>query len=270
MWHFIDLLLQGNIEEMLKLGGVILLLAMVFMENGVIIGVIFPGDILLFTTGVLAAGTDIISMNIWVLSILIILASVLGNIFGFWTWNSMHARIQKKGSFLFVKQHHIEKVQEFYKKYGAKSFLIAKFFPIVRTFLPILAGTAKISFRTFIVYNTIGAILRVFSFVLVGYFLGKKFEFVVNYIEYIVIGIVVLSNITIIYKRISYVIQEKILKRIKLFKTKYATHIANVFSRQRLRSRKLLQMIRKNKFQFQLFQTLKKKPEEFPDEKNTK
>lgn len=138
MGNFIDLLIQGDIEGLLKIGGIILLLAMIFMENGVIFGIIFPGDVLLFTTGVLVAGTDIFTINIRFLSLLVVVASVAGNAFGFWTGRSMHGRIQKNGKFLFIKRDHVEKVQEFYHKHGAKSFLIAKFFPVIRTILPIL------------------------------------------------------------------------------------------------------------------------------------
>jgi membrane-associated protein len=100
---------------------------------------------------------------------------------------------------MLFKKRYIVVAEEFYHKYGATALILGRFLPIIRTFAPIFAGIVKVDFKKFALYNVIGALLWVLTLTLAGYFLGKEFPQIVNYIEYIVIGFIVLATAPIVY-----------------------------------------------------------------------
>lgn len=166
----------------------------VYAESGLFFGFFFPGDSLLFTAGVLASQG---MMPIVILAIGCFVAAVLGDSTGYWFGHTFGRKIFESGKLPLVKKHHIEVAEEFYKKHGKKTIILARFIPAVRTFAPIVAGIGKMDYRTFISYNIIGGLLWGVGMTLGGYFLGSLIpaDQVDKYLLPIIFLIIVLSVI---------------------------------------------------------------------------
>ncbi len=187
--EFFEILL--NSEKLIHYGGLALLLIVIFAETGLVIGFIFPGDALLFTAGLLC-GSDL-AVNIWLLVITVALAAIAGNVTGYLTGFYFGKRLlQKKDSFFF-KQRHLAQAQTYYEKYGGIALIAGRFMPVIRTFVPILAGTIGINFWKFNLYNISGAILWSGTLIPLGYLVGRKIPASIDNIEYIVLGITLVT-----------------------------------------------------------------------------
>jgi membrane-associated protein len=161
-----------NVPELIRLVGSFGLIAIVFAETGLMIGFFLPGDSLLTTAGIFAARGD---LNIVWLNISLTIAAIAGDATGYWVGRRAgQALYSRPNSFLFRREHLI-RTHEFYEKHGGKTIIIARFMPIVRTFAPVVAGAANMTYREFATYNIVGAILWVPSMTLTGYFLGLAF-----------------------------------------------------------------------------------------------
>lgn len=175
----------------------------VFAESGLFFGCFLPGDSLLFMAGFLA------SQGLFSMPILLIgcfLAAVLGDNVGYAFGHKFGRKLfQKEDSFFFRKEN-LLKTENFYKKHGAKTIVIARFIPIIRTFAPIVAGLAAMEYKTFLRYNLIGGVLWGVGVTSAGYFLGKIIPNAEHYLLPIVIGIVIVSVIPAII----HYIQEKL------------------------------------------------------------
>lgn len=175
----------------------------VFAESGLFFGCFLPGDSLLFMAGFLA------SQGLFSMPILLIgcfLAAVLGDNVGYAFGHKFGRKLfQKEDSFFFRKEN-LLKTENFYKKHGAKTIVIARFIPIIRTFAPIVAGLAAMEYKTFLRYNLIGGVLWGVGVTSAGYFLGKIIPNAEHYLLPIVIGIVIISVIPAII----HYIQEKL------------------------------------------------------------
>ena len=169
--------------------------AIVFIETGLLVGFFLPGDSLLFTAGLLMA-TGVIQTPIWIAAPLIGLAAFIGDQVGYQIGKASGPRIFKRPDSRFFRQEYVDKTHEYFERFGGRTIIIARFIPIVRTFAPVVAGVAKMPYRTFVTYNVVGALLWGVGVTLLGYWLGG-FEFVQNYIEPILIAIVVISAIPI-------------------------------------------------------------------------
>lgn len=196
LWSSVQHLIDA--EALLKSGGFYLLLFVVFAETGLFFGFFLPGDYLLFLSGLFAT-SGILDTNIAVLCSGLILAAVLGNFVGYVFGRRAGPRLFKREDSMLFKKRYIVVAEEFYHKYGATALILGRFLPIIRTFAPIFAGIVKVDFKKFALYNVIGALLWVLTLTLAGYFLGKEFPQIVNYIEYIVIGFIVLATAPIVY-----------------------------------------------------------------------
>lgn len=162
----------------------------IFAESGFFLGFFLPGDSLIFTAGIIASQGF---LNIWILIPLCAFAAILGDSFGYYFGKKIGPKIfTRENSFLFNKKY-IEETQNFYKRHGKKTIILARFVPIVRTFAPILAGVGKMEYHIFISYNVIGGILWTAGFLLAGYFLGGIFPETEKYLGLIIVGIVILS-----------------------------------------------------------------------------
>jgi membrane-associated protein len=187
--EFFEILL--NSEKLIHYGGLVLLLIVIFAETGLIIGFIFPGDALLFTAGLLC-GTDL-AVNIWLLVPAVALAAIAGNITGYYTGKIFGKRLLLKKDTFFFKQRHFETSREYYEKYGGIALIGGRFLPVIRTFVPILAGTIGINIWKFNMYNIAGAFLWSGTLIPLGYFVGKKIPASIDNIEYIVLGITLVT-----------------------------------------------------------------------------
>lgn len=186
-----------NPESIIQYGGIYLLLFVVFAETGLFVGFFLPGDSLLFTAGLLCA-TKIISIHPVLLIVLIFAAAVTGNMVGYAFGKKVGPLLFKRKSGLFFKQQHLETANEFYLKHGNKALVLSRFLPVVRTFAPIVAGIVKLDYRRFFIYNIVGAFLWVNLLVLAGYYLGKYVPHSKEYLEYIVIFLIVITTIPFI------------------------------------------------------------------------
>lgn len=184
--HYLDPLFLVNT---LGLIGVIFI---IFAESGLFFGFFLPGDSLLFTAGLLAAGGF---LNIYALVILGILAAILGDSTGYWFGKKMGPKIFSKEDSFFWNKKHIERSSTFFAKHGKKALILARFMPIIRTFTPILAGVGEMEYNKFLRYNILGGILWVTSMSLGGFFLGKLIPNVDKYILPIVLVIIFVSFI---------------------------------------------------------------------------
>lgn len=160
-----------DVVELVKWGGVIGVALIIFAESGLLIGFLFPGDTLLFTAGFLAQG-EYLPVNINVLVLILFIAAVSGDSVGYTFGRRVGRRLFDKPNARVFKQEYVQRAENFYEKYGGKTIVIARFVPIVRTFAPIIAGTAKMKYHTFLMYNVVGAILWAAGITYVGYFLG--------------------------------------------------------------------------------------------------
>ena len=180
-----------NSEKLIHYGGLALLLIVIVAETGLIIGFIFPGDALLFTAGLLC-GNDL-SVNIWLLVISVALAAIAGNIIGFITGKFLGNRLFLKKDTFFFKQRHLEQSNAYYEKYGGIAIVGGRFIPVVRTFVPILAGAINMEFVKFSLFNVSGAILWSGTLIPLGYLVGKKIPASIDNIEYFVLGITIIT-----------------------------------------------------------------------------
>jgi membrane-associated protein len=175
----------------------IALFLIVFAETGLAVGFFLPGDSLLFVAGLMAA-TYPDKLNVVVLLVSLFLAGVLGDAVGYYTGKKTGKTIFNRPKSFIFRPEYLEKAHKFYEKHGGKTIIIARFVPIVRTFAPIVAGAADMSYRKFVVFNVVGGFLWVFSMILSGYFLGGLIEKAFGikleeHIEKVVIVVVLLS-----------------------------------------------------------------------------
>ncbi|RYD82499.1 MAG: DedA family protein [Sphingobacteriales bacterium] len=188
-----------NPEHIIQTGGFVILMLVIFAETGLFFGFFFPGDSLLFTAGLLASTKpELLDTPIILLLLGLTAAGIAGNFVGYWFGSSMGARLFKKEDSLIFKKKYITMTEGFYERYGRMALIAGRFLPIIRTFAPIMAGVIKMDFKKFIAYNIIGSVLWIFSFTLAGYFLGMAFPQIKNYLEYIIIGLVIITIIPVI------------------------------------------------------------------------
>lgn len=184
-------------EVLISAFGLLGILVIVFAESGLLIGFFLPGDSLLFTAGLLTADGKYITWPLWLVCLLITLSAIAGDQVGYAFGRKVGPALFRRPNSKLFKQENLLKSHEFFEKYGARSVVLARFVPIVRTFTPIVAGVSRMNYRTFVIYNVIGAILWGTGVTVLGYFLGQ-IPFVKANIELILIAIVVLSVVPIV------------------------------------------------------------------------
>lgn len=173
-------------------------LGIIFAECGLLIGFFLPGDSLLFVTGLFIA-TGAISINIWVASLLLVIAAIVGNVTGYWIGKKAGPSLFNKPDSKLFKQEYVDKTHHFFNRYGARAIVLARFVPIVRTFITAVAGIGQMDFRRYLVFSAIGAVLWAGCVTLAGYFLGN-IEFVRDNLELILILVVFVSIVPIIFE----------------------------------------------------------------------
>lgn len=173
-----------------------LVLAILFVECGLLVGLILPGDSLLFITGLFIA-TDLIRINLLLALVLMVLAAVLGNLAGYWFGGRVGPRLFRRPDSRIFKQEYVTKTEDFFEKYGTRSIILARFTPIVRTLITITAGIAKMDFRKFATFSALGGLIWVVSMTLLGYYLGTV-KIIHDNLEIFALGIVVISVIPMI------------------------------------------------------------------------
>jgi membrane-associated protein len=181
-------------QHLITTFGLLGLLVIVFAECGLLIGFFLPGDSLLFVAGLVAAGglTGVSFVPLWLLLIVVPVAAIAGNLVGYWIGYRAGPAIFNKPESRLFKAEYVEKAHGFFEKYGARTIVLARFVPIVRTFATVMAGASRMNFRVYAVYTVIGGILWGAGVTALGYWLGQV-KFISDNIELIAILIVVVS-----------------------------------------------------------------------------
>lgn len=185
----------------------LVLFLIIFLETGLIVFPFLPGDGLLFSAGVIAASSD---MDIKILVPLLIIAAIIGNHFNYEIGSLIGNKINKSEKKL-VKKYLIPSLLEtrkFYEKHGKKSIIIGRFFPVIRTYIPFLAGTVRFNFKTFANYTVIGSIIWVPFFTLSGFFLGEL-KWIKENFELIFLGLIIVTLIPFFYTAIKTFLSRK-------------------------------------------------------------
>lgn len=183
-----------SLDDLIRWGGYVVLFAIVFTETGLLIGFFLPGDSLLITAGLVAAAGG---LNIWWLNVILIVAAVTGDSVGYAIGVRLGPRLFTRPKSLVFNPRHIERTRAFYARHGAKTIVIARFVPIVRTFAPVVAGVGQMEYRRFVFYNIAGGVGWVTSMTWAGYALGRAIPNVADYVHVIVVVVVILSVIPI-------------------------------------------------------------------------
>jgi membrane-associated protein len=170
-------------------------LVIVFAECGLLLGFFLPGDSLLFMIGLFVA-SGVIDIPIGVACLLLTASAVAGNLTGYWIGYRAGPPLFNRPDSRLFRQEHVDKTHHFFDRYGSRAIVLARFVPIVRTFITAMAGVGRMDLRTYALYSTIGGVLWATGVTLMGYFLGT-IPFVRDHIELILIGIVALSIVPI-------------------------------------------------------------------------
>jgi membrane-associated protein len=168
----------------------------IFAETGLVLTPFLPGDSLLFTAGAFAALGD---LNIWLMFVILSVAAILGDTVNYWIGHYVGQKVFKWEKSRFFNPDHLRRTHAFYEKYGAKTIILARFVPIVRTFAPFVAGVGAMTYPTFFFYNVVGGLAWVAICLSAGYWFGN-IPWVARNFEVVVIGIIVVSLLPLVYE----------------------------------------------------------------------
>jgi len=178
-----------DVTHLIQTGGLVLIAAIIFSESGMMIGFLFPGDTLLFSAGILAATGK---LNIASVLITVAAAAIAGDNVGYHIGRHLGPRLFRKPDSLIFRKEYIDQAEKFYEKYGSKTMLIAHFIPVVRAFVPVTAGAAKMTYAKYVLFDATGDIAWTLLVTLVGYFLGSRIPGIEKLIEPLLIVIIVI------------------------------------------------------------------------------
>jgi membrane-associated protein len=196
--HELSELLQRlrDLPGLIQWAGYVGLAAIVFTETGLFFGFFLPGDSLLVTAGLIASGVleaKGVSLNVYTLGLLLTAAAILGDNTNYWIGRLTGPRIFNRDESLFFRRKHVERAHAFYERHGAKTVVLARFMPVIRTFAPLVAGVAQMKYRTFLTYSVMGGIAWIWSMLFIGYFLGRYIPGVEKHVEVVILVVIFLS-----------------------------------------------------------------------------
>jgi membrane-associated protein len=187
-----------DVKAIIAWGGYVGLTAIIFAETGLLVGFFLPGDSLLVTAGLLASQPRF-GLNPWWLGLLLTAASIAGNSVGYAIGRVSGPRLFRREESLFFKPRYLRQAHDFYERHGGKTIIIARFMPIVRTFVPVVAGAANMDHRRYTVYNVVGGVAWIWSMILTGYFLGRYIPGIDRHIETVIVVVITLSLMPGVY-----------------------------------------------------------------------
>ena len=204
-----DSIFNIDLPILIKTIGYLGVFFIIFAESGLFFGFFLPGDTLLFTAGLLASQGY---FNIALLVLLIVLAAVLGDQIGYFFGKKVGPKIFTRDESFYFKKRYITDAENFYKKHGKKTIILARFIPVIRNFVPILAGVGKMHYKTFVTYNIIGGLLWGAGITLSGYFLGQKIPGIDRYLIPILLLIIFVPMLPTFFSFIYNKIKNNMLK----------------------------------------------------------
>ena len=191
--HFLSIF---DIEALISYGGLLVVFLLVYGSTGLFFCFFIPTGAVLFTTGIFIA-TGGLQYDVFTACGLLILASVSGNLTGYWFgWKAGPLLYKRKDSRFFKKQH-LTTAESFYNKYGWLALTVGLYLPIIRTFASVVAGMVRLNFRRFILLTVTGSVVWILSFVSAGYFIGSR-PFLKPWLNYIVIGFILIVTIPLV------------------------------------------------------------------------
>jgi membrane-associated protein len=186
-----------DVEFLVRTGGLLALIIIVFTETGLLLGFFLPGDSLLVTAGIFAARGD---LDLVTLNASLSLAAIAGDTVGYGIGARTGPKIFTREDSLLFNRKHLLTAKEFYDRHGAFTIVIARFMPIIRTFAPVVAGVGAMKYRKFVAYNIFGGIFWVMTTTLAGYFLGTMVPNIQERIHVVIVIVIVLSLLPAIIK----------------------------------------------------------------------
>lgn len=205
-----------ELTDLISTVGILGIMAIIFAESGLLLGFFLPGDTLLFTAGFLAT-ENVFGVSVHVLILYLIAAAIAGEAMGYMFGDKVGHRIFKRQDSLLFHPDNLVRAEKFYKKYGPVTIMISRFIPVVRTFVPIVAGAAKMDKKAFAIYNVLGAILWVAPIVYVGYFLGDYLHSRGIEIDHLILPIIGVVMLLTLGSPILHMLRDKESRK-KLFK----------------------------------------------------
>ena len=185
-------------NELIRIGGFVLILVIIYLETGFFLGLILPGgDYLVFTAGVVC-GTYYLDIPFSILLPSMMASAILGDFTGYAKGWWLGPKLFNKEETRYFKRSHLEKTKAFYEKYGMLAFIAGRFLPVVRTLIPILAGASKVKFAKFILFNVTGAVIWIGTLAPIGYFLGREYPGITDYSIYLMLGFFVIASFPVI------------------------------------------------------------------------
>jgi membrane-associated protein len=181
-----------DVQGLVAWGGYVGMTLIVFAETGLLIGFFLPGDSLIVTAGLLSATHGL--LNVYWLGVLLTVASVVGNTVGYAIGAAAGPKLFSREDSLLFNKKHLYRAHTFYEKHGGKTIILARFMPIVRTFVPVVAGMGQMEYRAYFQYNVIGGLLWIWTMLFIGYVLGRYIPGVDRHVE-LVIAIVIFVSI---------------------------------------------------------------------------
>jgi membrane-associated protein len=193
MQTLLDLFHQlKDVQHLVRAGGYVGLSAIIFAETGLLVGFFLPGDSLLVTAGLLSSQPQF-GLNMWLLGLLLTAAAIIGNSVGYAIGRYTGPRLFTRDDSLLFKKKHLFRAQSLYEHHGGQILVLARFMPIVRTFVPVVAGMAKMNYRTYTAYNVLGAVAWIWSMLFIGYFLGRYIPGIENHITKVILVVIFVS-----------------------------------------------------------------------------
>ena len=183
-------------DALIRWGGYTVIVIIVFAETGLLAGFFLPGDSLLVTAGLLAAVDGVLS--VWILFLVVSIAAIIGDTVGYWIGYHAGPRFFNREDSVFFHRNHLIRTKKFYDKYGAKTIVLARFVPIIRTFAPTVAGVGNMEYKKFLVYNVVGGMSWVIAMTSAGYFLGRSIPHIEKQVHWVILIVIFLSIIPIL------------------------------------------------------------------------
>ena len=180
-----------DLPALVQWAGYVGMFAIIFTETGLFFGFFLPGDSLLVTAGLLASQG--LPLDVKTMGVLLTAAAILGDNTNYWIGRMSGPRIFTRDESLFFKKKHLQRAADFYARHGAKTVVLARFMPIIRTFAPLVAGAAGMNYQTFVTYSVLGGIAWIWSMLLTGYYLGSRFPGVSEHLEKVILVVIFLS-----------------------------------------------------------------------------
>lgn len=170
----------------------------IFAETGFVVTPFLPGDSLLFAAGAFCAKSET-GLNVHVMAFILFVAATIGDTLNYWIGSKFGPAVFKREDSIFLRRKHLDRAHAFFEKYGGRAIILARFVPIVRTFVPFVAGVGKMTYLRFLAFNIIGAFVWIYFFTYAGFIFGNQ-PFVQKNFKLVILAIIFLSVVPIVYE----------------------------------------------------------------------